>query len=122
MTKTIAPSELLSAVADRSRHRGYRGPSSSVIKRSIKRDGHKSSVSLEDQFWDGLHEIAEREGVTVSALVARIDRGDNRRNLSSAIRVFVLDHFRHNGHGLPVGRSNADAPSVSPVRIEHPPR
>jgi predicted DNA-binding ribbon-helix-helix protein len=67
---------------------------SPVIKRSIIRDGHKSSVSLEDQFWDGLHEIADRQNTTVSALIGTIDQGRNNQNLSSAIRVFVLDDFR----------------------------
>ena len=46
---------------------------SPVRKRSIMLAGHKTSVSLEDQFWDGLHEIAARDGVTTSALVERID-------------------------------------------------
>jgi predicted DNA-binding ribbon-helix-helix protein len=67
---------------------------SPVIKRSIIRDGHKSSVSLEDQFWVGLHEIAVRQNMTVSALIGLIDQGRNSHNLSSAIRVYVLDDFR----------------------------
>src|SRR5215470_6570320 len=91
----------------------HRVAHSSVVKRSIIRDGHKSSVSLEDQFWDGLREIAERERVTVSALVGTIDHGPNRRNLSSAIRVFVLDHFRRNGDGkLSISPAGQDAPIV----------
>jgi predicted DNA-binding ribbon-helix-helix protein len=67
---------------------------SPVIKRSIIRDGHKSSVSLEDQFWVGLHEIAVRENITVSTLIGMIDQGRNSHNLSSAIRVYVLNDFR----------------------------
>ena len=63
-------------------------------KRSVSTAGHKTSVSLEDQFWEGLHEIARREGVTATELVERIDTERTRHNLSSAIRVFVLDHFR----------------------------
>jgi len=91
----------------------HRVANSSVVKRSIIRDGHKSSVSLEDQFWDGLREIAERQRVTVSALVGTIDHGPNRRNLSSAIRVFVLDHFRRNGEGkLSIAPTGPDAPIV----------
>lgn len=81
---------------------------SSVIKRSIVRDGHKSSVSLEDRFWDALREIADRENVTVSAVVATIDHGSNRENLSSAIRVFVLDHFMRNSERRPVGHADPD--------------
>jgi predicted DNA-binding ribbon-helix-helix protein len=83
------------------------------VKRSIVRDGHKSSVSLEDQFWDGLREIAAHKKMTVSMLVATIDHGPNRRNLSSAIRVFVLDHFRCDSeHQLPTDRAKTDTPSV----------
>ena len=67
---------------------------SPVHKRSIVLAGHKTSVSLEDQFWDALHEISASERVTTSALVERIDTERTAHNLSSAIRVFVLDHFR----------------------------
>jgi predicted DNA-binding ribbon-helix-helix protein len=77
-----------------------------VIKRSIVRDGHKSSVSPEDQFWDALREIAGGKNMTVSALVATFDHGGNRDNLSSAIRVFVLDHFRRSSEHTPAGRPN----------------
>lgn len=72
---------------------------SSVIKRSVIRNGHKSSISLEDQFWDALREIADHKDVAISTLVAAIDHSRTTSNLSSAIRVFVLDHFRHtNGY------------------------
>jgi predicted DNA-binding ribbon-helix-helix protein len=87
-----------------------------VIKRSIIRGGHKSSVSLEDPFWDGLRAIAARENVTVSRLVETIDHGRNRRNLSSAIRVFVLDHFRRNSQQkLPNARSDVDSPAPGTI-------
>jgi predicted DNA-binding ribbon-helix-helix protein len=79
-----------------------------VIKRSIVRDGHKSSVSLEDQFWDALREIAGGKNMTVSALVATFDHGGNRDNLSSAIRVFVLDHFRRSSEHTPAGSAQSD--------------
>ena len=79
---------------------------SPVIKRSIVRDGHKSSVSLEDEFWDALREIAGVKNMTVSDLVATIDHGGNRDNLSSAIRVLVLDHFRRNSEHTPASRPN----------------
>jgi predicted DNA-binding ribbon-helix-helix protein len=68
---------------------------SSVIKRSVIRNGHKSSISLEDQFWDALREIADRKDIAISTLVAAIDHSRTTSNLSSAIRVYVLDHFRH---------------------------
>jgi predicted DNA-binding ribbon-helix-helix protein len=67
---------------------------SSVIKRSIDIGGHKTSVSLEDEFWDGLRAIAERQNMTVSALTKRIDNERQNRNLSSAIRVFVFKSFQ----------------------------
>ncbi len=64
-----------------------------VMKRSIVIAGHKTSVSLEDGFWLALKEIAGRARVPVSILIARID-GERNGNLSSAIRTFVLDHYR----------------------------
>jgi predicted DNA-binding ribbon-helix-helix protein len=74
------------------KHRRY--PNSKVIKRSIKLAGNKTSVSLEDGFWSGLQEIAVREGIGTSALIERIDNDRSFHNLSSAIRLFVLAHFR----------------------------
>jgi predicted DNA-binding ribbon-helix-helix protein len=67
---------------------------SPVVKRSIVIAGHKTSVSLEDAFWDALKEIASTRDVTLSEVVANIDALRNQGNLSSAIRLFVLDHFR----------------------------
>ena len=67
---------------------------SSVIKRSIVIDGHKTSVSLEDPFWNDLKRIAHAQSVTLSELVARIHGTRKQSNLSSAIRQFVLEHFR----------------------------
>ena len=67
---------------------------SPVVKRSIVIAGHKTSVSLEDAFWQGLKEIATERGMTLSDLVATIDTGRHAGNLSSAIRLFVLDHYR----------------------------
>lgn len=111
MSKSIIPSV---APVSEARDPGHREHNSPVIKRSIIRNGHKSSVSLEDEFWEGLREIAGREGVTVSALVGTIDHGPNRRNLSSAIRVFVLDHFRRNGaHSPPLSPHAQDARATS---------
>jgi predicted DNA-binding ribbon-helix-helix protein len=67
---------------------------SPVIKRSIVIAGHKTSVSLEDAFWRGLKEIAGQREMTLSDLVALIDSERRHGNLSSAIRLFVLDHYR----------------------------
>lgn len=67
---------------------------SPVVKRSIVIAGHKTSVSLEDGFWSGLKEIANDRDSTLSELVASIDTQRVGGNLSSAIRLFVLDHYR----------------------------
>jgi predicted DNA-binding ribbon-helix-helix protein len=68
-----------------------------VAKRSIVIDGHKTSVSLEDAFWRDLKNIAHTQQASLSDLVARIDGTREQGNLSSAIRLFVLEHFRHEG-------------------------
>jgi predicted DNA-binding ribbon-helix-helix protein len=68
---------------------------SPVVKRSINIAGHKTSVSLEDAFWRGLKQIASGCGRTLSEVVAAIDSGRAHGNLSSAIRLFVLDHYRN---------------------------
>jgi predicted DNA-binding ribbon-helix-helix protein len=67
---------------------------SPVVKRSIVIAGHKTSVSLEDAFWKGLKEIAAERNVTLSELVASIDSDRQHGNLSSGIRLFVLDRYR----------------------------
>ena len=73
-----------------------RGPvmKSTVVKRSIVVAGHKTSVSLEDEFWIGLREIADGRDTTLSDLVAIIDADRQHSNLSSAIRLFVLGFYR----------------------------
>jgi predicted DNA-binding ribbon-helix-helix protein len=67
---------------------------SAVIKRSIVLDGHKTSVSLENEFWDGLREIAISENTPLAVLVRQIDQDRDSCNLSSSIRVFVFNRFR----------------------------
>jgi predicted DNA-binding ribbon-helix-helix protein len=68
---------------------------SPVVKRSIVIAGHKTSVSLEDAFWRGLKEIASGRDMTLSDLVAAIDTERQHGNLSSAIRLYVLDFYRN---------------------------
>jgi predicted DNA-binding ribbon-helix-helix protein len=65
-----------------------------VVKRSIVIAGHKTSVSLEDAFWRAIKEIAVVRGTTLSNLVSSIDAERKRGNLSSGIRLFVLDFYR----------------------------
>ena len=67
---------------------------SPVVKRSIVIAGHKTSVSLEAAFWTALKDIAAGRQQTVSALVGAIDAERKQGNLSSAIRLFVLDHYQ----------------------------
>ena len=68
---------------------------SSIVKRSIVVGGHKTSVSLEEAFWSGMKEISGARSITLSRLVSEIDANRNQgNNLSSAIRQFVLDHFK----------------------------
>jgi predicted DNA-binding ribbon-helix-helix protein len=67
---------------------------SPVVKRSIVVGGHKTSVSLEEPFWTSMKEISQQLSVTLSELVGEIDANRQHGNLSSAIRLFVLDHFK----------------------------
>jgi predicted DNA-binding ribbon-helix-helix protein len=78
-----------------------------VRKRSVNIAGHRTSVSLEEPFWDALKAVAATEGRSVQALIAAIDSGRGRQNLSSAVRVFLFDRARAGGLG-PKGPS-ADA-------------
>lgn len=67
---------------------------SPVVKRSIVIAGHKTSVSLEDEFWEALKVIAQARGISLSDQVQQIDQKRKQGNLSSAIRLFVLDYYR----------------------------
>lgn len=66
-------------------------PTARVVKHSIVIAGHRTSVSLEDAFWRALKDIAASEGVSLAALVARVDAARGEANLSSALRVFALE-------------------------------
>jgi predicted DNA-binding ribbon-helix-helix protein len=68
---------------------------SPVVKRSIVVAGHKTSVSLEEAFWNGMKEISGTRDMTLSELVGEIDSNRQQGNLSSAIRLFVLDCYRN---------------------------
>jgi predicted DNA-binding ribbon-helix-helix protein len=75
---------------------------SPVIKRAIIVDGRKTSISLEEAFWNSLKEIAHAQGATVAQTVTEIDKARQRHNLSSAVRVFVLDCVRNGQTGKQV--------------------
>jgi predicted DNA-binding ribbon-helix-helix protein len=62
-----------------------------IVKHSVVIAGHRTSISLEDAFWRALKDIAAQDVVSLAALVARIDAGRGDANLSSALRVFVLE-------------------------------
>ena len=69
------------------------------VKRSLTIAGHRTSISLEPPFWEALREVAGSEGLTVTALVARLDAeraaaGGQASGLSGRVRVYVLQHFR----------------------------
>jgi predicted DNA-binding ribbon-helix-helix protein len=76
-----------------------------VIKRSIVVGDHKTSVSLEEAFWIGVKEIASNRNITLSELVSCIDSERVHANLSSAIRLFVLDYYRRTIGSAADGRS-----------------
>ena len=88
---------------------------SQVVKRSIVIAGHKTSVSLEDAFWDDLKEIATGKDKTLSDLVADIDSTRQQGNLSSAIRLYVLENVR----GRPK-RGDRGAPGDDPLSNRSP--
>ena len=67
--------------------------SSEVRKRSVTIAGHRTSLSVEDAFWQELKRLARAEGLTVAQLVQRID-AERGGNLSSAVRVFVLERLK----------------------------
>jgi predicted DNA-binding ribbon-helix-helix protein len=87
---------------------------SPVVKRSIVVAGHKTSVSLEEAFWNGMKEISGLRNMTLSELVGEIDNNRQQGNLSSAIRLFVLDYFKSRSTGAP--------PSDSKAHSEHRPQ
>jgi len=74
-------------------------------KRSLVIAGHRTSISLEDDFWDALREIAGQKNVSVPALVAEVDSTRGDANLSSALRVAVLRHYRAAALSLDLSRA-----------------
>jgi predicted DNA-binding ribbon-helix-helix protein len=73
---------------------------SAVIKRSVLVGGHRTSVSLEAEFWIGLREIAKSRSVSLSQLVGEIDMNRDNENLSSALRLFVFDYVQRHAGGV----------------------
>ena len=68
-------------------------PATRMAKHSLVIAGHRTSISLEDAFWSGLKRIAAKERRALASMVAEIDATRGDANLSSAIRVFVLERL-----------------------------
>lgn len=64
------------------------------IKRSVRIAGHSTSVSLEDEFWQALRDIARDRRLSLSALLTEVDKQRQGRSLASACRIFVLQYFQ----------------------------
>lgn len=90
---------------------------SAIIKRSIELNGHKTSVSLEDEFWTSLRAIAHAQNISLPALLQIIDQNREGANLSSAIRVHVLSFYRARAEPAPPGARLPPAlpPSAPPL-------
>jgi predicted DNA-binding ribbon-helix-helix protein len=80
---------------------------SAATKRTVRIDGRRTGVSLEDAFWSALKEIAQAHGATVSQTITEIDKSRQGGNLSSAIRLFVLDRVRLQKVGATVVKTAA---------------
>ena len=65
-----------------------------VIKHSVVIDNHKTSISLEDAFWNALRDIAHQRDETLSYLVTGVDANRQSTNLSSTLRVFILEFYK----------------------------
>ena len=76
------------------RVKGKQESKSAIPKRSVILAGRKTSISVENAFWRGLKEVARGRDITASDLVATINSGRKHQNLSSAVRLFVLDYYR----------------------------
>ena len=83
---------------------------SAIVKRSIVIDGRKSSVSLEDPFWIELKRIAANLDMTLSDLISAVDNRRQEGNLSSALRLFVLEFYRNH----PAQQRTGPDPLVTP--------
>ncbi|MEE4239537.1 MAG: ribbon-helix-helix domain-containing protein [Anderseniella sp.] len=70
--------------------------SNGPVKRSVTIAGHRTSLSLEPEFWDALNKLAAARGLSLAGLVAAIDEARGQTNLSSALRVEIL-HATRNG-------------------------
>jgi predicted DNA-binding ribbon-helix-helix protein len=77
-------------------------------KRSVMIAGHATSLSLEEAFWEDLRELARRRGTSITALIAGVD-AQRQGNLSSALRLFVLDCYRRGELGPDAASARAQS-------------
>ena len=63
-------------------------------KRTVKIDGHITSVFLETEFWEEILKLSKKENTTPDKIISKIDETKNTSNLSSAIRLYVLNHLK----------------------------
>ncbi len=68
---------------------------SKIIKRSVRIAGHATSVSVEQPFWEELQKIADQKGKSLNKMIAEIDAARGTSNLSSAIRLYILNELKN---------------------------
>ena len=85
------------------------------MKRSIVIAGHKTSISIEEPFWKGLREIAAAKDMTLSELVASIDKDRQRNNLSSHIRLHVLEYYQTKATQSEAEQTKSSTTATSPT-------
>ena len=91
---------------------------SRIVKHSVLLASHKTSVSLEEEFWTMLKEIAGDRRIPLSELISGIDKQRQHGNLSSALRLFVLDYCRGKAAEKPVDEMlGQQSPPTAPVLV-----
>ncbi|MBO0903080.1 ribbon-helix-helix domain-containing protein [Jiella sonneratiae] len=87
-----------------------------VVKRSVSISGHQTSISVEERFWQCLRRIAARERLPLARLIARIDAArDPADNLSSAVRLHVLEDALARAGDDPASSPDPDEPPSGPA-------
>lgn len=78
------------------------------LKRSFSIHGHRTSISLEAPFWEALRDAAQREGLSLAGLIAKIDDARSGGGLSTAVRIWILDYYRRAGAARSYDGGNRD--------------
>ena len=105
--------ETTAAAQDGDTWKGARETGERIRKRSVKIAGHSTSLSMEGVFWDALKQVAAGRGISLNALITEIDRGRGT-NLSSAVRVYLLNHFREAAQSAVTPRAPSAETSALP--------